>query len=204
METPDAIVVLAGGIKQDAFGRWVSTDLTAADDAFGAPGAKLRVIAAAKLAIKYPNAAVVASGGKGFDVPKDAPENRPLLAEILRDELIECGVPAAHIVLETSSNSTYQQLQELERFITKQDWHAITIVTNRYHLPRVQTVVDVKFSKLVGVIELVSAEDILIEADPARWEDAIEEAYGSTLMAERVEREKKGVVQIKDGTYQFR
>jgi len=137
-------------------------------------------------------------------VSEGAPEGRPLLADILRSELIESGVPAAHIMLETSSNSTYQQLCELERLITEQDWRVVIIITNRYHLPRVQAMVDAKFPKLVGIIELVSAEDILIEADPARWKDAIEEAYRSTFMAERTEREKKGTAHIKDGTYSFR
>jgi uncharacterized SAM-binding protein YcdF (DUF218 family) len=203
METPDAIVVLAGGIKQGVSGRWVSTDLTDADDTLGAPGGKTRVLATAVLATAHPTTTVIASGGKGFDVPKDAPENRPLLAEILRDELVECGVPVGRIVLESDSNTTYQALECLGALVAERDWRNIVIVTSRYHLPRLRAIVEAKFPELGASLRLVSAEEILSGVDPVRYKTAFADIYASAFMKERIAREERGIMQIKDGTYQF-
>lgn len=204
MKTPNTIVVLAGGIKQDASGRWESTDLTAKDSAEGAPGGKLRVFAGAVLAGEYPEAIVIASGGKGYDVPKDAPKDRPFLAEILCDELVGSGVPESRIVLETNSHTTYQQLQQLELLVQEKALHKVVVVSSRWHLPRIETMLAMKFPALRTGVLLVSAEEVLLETDPARWGSAIEKAYASAFMRERIAKEKRGIAQIKNGTYQFR
>lgn len=203
MGTPDAIAVLAGGIKRDASGRWVSTGLTAEDDKLGAPGGKLRVLSAAVLANRYPAAIVVASGGRGSDIPPNAPEDRPLLAEILRDELTDGGISTSRVLLEKNSNSTYQQLQALEILIAERGWHNVMIVTNRYHLPRVRAMIEMNFPKLVASSKLISAEDVLLEADAMRWTAVVAGAYGDAFMTERIAKEEKGILQIKSGTYQF-
>lgn len=200
----DAIIVLAGGIKQDASGRFVSTDLTAEDNGLGAPGGKLRAIAAAALAIKYNEAAVIASGGKGYDVPKNAPENRPLAAEILRDELIENGVPANRIMLEKNSNTTYQQLQELEKLIAEKHWRNVILIVNRYNLSRLHAMIKAKFLPLIEIVTGISAEEVLCKEDPSRWGKQVTEAYESQFMTERITKEEEGLLQIKNGTYQFR
>lgn len=201
---PDAIIVLAGGIKQDASGRWVSTNLSIEDDAFGAPGGKLRVLAGAVLATEHPDALVIASGGKGYDVSEDAPEDRSTLAEILRDELADAGVSRERIVLEQHSNTTYQQLQELEALLGERGLMRVLFITNRYHLSRLRTLLEMKFPALMASAELVSAEDVLIERDAARWEALVNEAYESAALKERIAREEQGVAQIRAGTYQFR
>lgn len=203
MKTSNAIVVLAGGIKQDTSGHWESTSLTAGDSAQSAPGGKLRVLAGAVLAGQYPEAIVIASGGKGYDVPNDAPKDRPFLAEILRDELVESGVPKSRIVLETNSHTTYQQLQQLELLVQQQALHKVVIVSSRWHLPRIETMLAMKFSELRTSVELVSAEEILLEADPMRWGAVIAGAYSSAFMTERIVKEDRGIAQIKNGTYDF-
>ena len=204
MEDPDAIVVLAGGIKQDPSGRWVSLDLSEGDNALGAPGGKLRIHAAAVLSNRWPQVSVVTSGGKGSDVPEGTPEDRPPLAEILRDELVQSGVSVDRIILEQRSNSTYQQLQELETLIAEKKWKQVQLITNRYHLARLTAMIEAKFPVLAGVAQPLSAEEVLIGADPERWEILIIEAYESAWMKEREMKEAQGVEQIKNGTYQFR
>lgn len=206
MKTPDAIVVLAGGIKQDTSGRWVSTDLSAEDDALGAPGGKLRVLAAAVLATMYPTAIVILSGGEGYDVPKGIPEDRPSLAKILRDELVESGVSADRIVLEENSNTTYQQLQELEVQIKEQGWQSVMVITNSYHHERVVAMIEAKFTQLKegANFNLVSAETVLVTNDSKRWRSLLEKEYKSAYMQERENKEKLGIEQIHSGVYQFR
>ena len=204
MKSPDAIVVLAGGIKQDASGQWVSTDLTAADDKLGAPGGKLRVLAAAVYATAHPVVAVIASGGKGFDVPKDVPENRPPLCEIVQGELIAAGIPEARIEGECESNTTFQQLQQIELLRRNHGWRNIAIISNRWHLPRIDAMLGVEFSTIHTCVQLISAEEVLIETDPVHWKAVIQEAYRSDYMKERIAREENGIAHIKDGTYQLR
>ena len=204
MDAPDAIVVLAGGIKENPSGRWVSTDLTAEDDILGAPGGKLRVLAAVVLALhKYQNAVVIACGGKGYDVPKGTPEARPICAEILRDELVESDVPIARILLEKNSNTAYQQLQELDKLVAERQWRSIIIIVNRYSLSRVRATLETKFPKLIGSTELLSAEDVLLDADRTKWEALFTEAYASAWLTKRIEKEKQGELQIRVGTYRF-
>lgn len=204
MKVPDAIVVLAGGIKQDVSGRWASTDLTEEDDKQGAPGASLRISATMVLSNRYPLARVIASGGKGYDVPENTSEDRPLLCEILERELIVAGVPKKRIELEGTSNTTYQQLQQLKLLIQKREWNDVALVSSRWHLPRIEAMFEMKFPELRTRVDLISAEEILIDTDSAKWELAIAGAYNSSFMRERMKKEDKGILQIKSGTYQFR
>jgi uncharacterized SAM-binding protein YcdF (DUF218 family) len=198
---PDAIVILGGTIKREG-NEWVSTSLTASDDFFGAPGGALRVEAATIIAKNYPNAAVVASGGKGYD-SGNLPDERPVLADVIRRELIEYGVAASRILMETNSNNTYQQLQELENIIGDHQWKHIVMVTNRWHVPRTHAMLAAKFPTLLSRVTITSAEDILLENEPATWKRQIDEAYESDFLKKRIAVEEQGVQQIKAGTYQF-
>lgn len=199
----DAIVVLSAGIKHGEDGRWVSTDLTEADNILGAPGGKLRVIASAILSNRHPNAVVVANGEKGLDIASSVSKDRPTLAEITREELIENGLPEERIILEKNSNTTYQQLQELEKMVIKRKWRNILIVTNRYHVARVKAMIGMKFPKLVAIVKVISAEEVVIYENSAKWENAIIEAYASDYMKERTAREEQGILQITNSTYRY-
>lgn len=204
MKEPDAIVVLAGAIWKDQAGHWVSTGLTEEENAFGAPGGALRVAAAAELARQHESAMVVASGGRGYDVPKDAPEDKPLLAYVLKRELSESGVSDSRIISEEHSNSTYQQLQEIEKLIMQKNWQSVMLITNRYHVERLTAMIEKKFPEILNVVQAVSAEEVLIGAHPEQWKSDIENAYAGSWMAERITREKQGVAQIQNGTYHFK
>ena len=206
MNQPDAIVVLSAGIKQISTGRWVSTDLTEADDRQGAPGGKLRVLAAAALATQYPQAIVIASGGKGFDVPSGTLGDRPLLSEILCEELIEAGIPRGRIELEKASNTTYGQLTEIKKLSPARGWQNVLLVTNRWHLLRLDALIEVKFAdfKKNVTVKLVSSEEVLLQMDGNQWENLIQEAYTSEWLARRVEREERGIKQMKERSYIWR
>ena len=132
--------------------------------------------------------------------------DRPLLADILMDELREIGVDEARVILERNSNSTFQEIQEVERLMHEHGLTQLTFITNSYTLPRLETMVAVKFSHMENHAKLVfvAAEDVLLRADPKTWEDTIREAYASEYITRRIEREQHGIAQIKDGSYTFR
>jgi spore coat polysaccharide biosynthesis protein SpsF len=203
-EVLDAIVVLAGGIKQDHGQRWVSTDLTEDDDRQGAPGAILRIHAAAMLADIFPKAVIVASGGEGYDVPVNTLCRRPLLAEILHRELVENGVSPERIFLENKSNNTYQQLLELQTMLALKHWERAIVVTNSWHLTRVRAMLLRKFGDLARRADVMAAEDVLVAAQPDRWITWLAGVYQSDFLKKRIEREHRGVRQIKNDTYDFK
>lgn len=200
---PDAIGILAGTIKE-VNGTWMSTALTEEDDRIGAPGQQLRIAAAVVLARKYPDALLVPSGGIGYDHPLGIKNARPFLAEVMRDELLEHGVSPSRIILETGSNSTYQQLQEIRNMLVAHKWDHVALVTNRWHVPRTEAIVVAKFPDMVRHVTLIPAEEVLLEDSPEVWKAGIESAYRSPFLKERIEKELEGIRQIKAGTYNFR
>jgi uncharacterized SAM-binding protein YcdF (DUF218 family) len=151
--SPDAIAVLAGGVKPNGDGTWSSTDLTADDDRYGAPGGKLRILAAAVLAERHPAAVVVSGGAQGFESPDTATE-RPSLAAILGRELVAAGVPHDRLVLEDRSNSTFQELRVLAELAVARRWSAIVIVTSRWHVERVRVMLRTQFAGLEAAAAL--------------------------------------------------
>ncbi len=201
-----AYALLAGGIKQDTSGKWVSTDFSAEDDTLGAPGGKLRIFAAAVLMREHPGNLLITGGGKGHDMPASTIDERPLLADILSQELLECGVPKGRILLERRSNTTFQELQELERMVPAHGFTHLSVITSRWHIPRCRAMVDAKFSHLkeLAHIEYIAAEDVLIAYDPARWQKEIADGYAADFMIERILKEEHGVAQIRAGTYNFK
>ncbi len=200
------LLMLAAGIKQDVSGKWVSTDHTEEDSLLGAPGGKMRVYAAALLAQERADIRIITGGGMGYDVPTGTSRERPPLAEILRAELIDRGVDANRLILESTSCNTFQELIELERFISQYQIEKCTILTSRWHLPRLSAMIKIKFERMSKNVsfELVSAEDVLIAHDANKWKTLIESAYQTDWMRTRIKMEDQGTKQIINGTYHFK
>lgn len=201
-----AICVLSAGIKKNKAGYWVSTNLTKEDDKLGAPGGKLRVIAASYLYKDCPDILIIVSGGRGWDVKNDELE-RPDLSEIIKLELIELGVSEQNIIKENKSNKTFEQLKELKKIVDNEKFDETTIITNDYHLARVKTMLEYvqELSKMFADkrIALQSAEKICLQHDRGKWCNIIKEAYESKEMKHRMAMETDGIRQIKNGTYKF-
>lgn len=202
----NAYALLPAGIKQNPSGIWESTDLSAADARLGAPGGKLRVYAAAILMQENPDWLLITGGDMGYDVGEGKPTAHPTLADILQRELLEIGVPSERIILERNSNTTYQELQELQRIVAEHGIVHVSIVSNRWHMPRLEAMIEAKFADLKKRADLlvIMAEDVLIADDPKRWRQLITDGYASQFMIERAVQEQLGVAQIRAGTYTYR
>jgi hypothetical protein len=201
-----AIVVLGGGLTKEN-NKWRTTAFSDKGDNFGICGGRLRVVAASLLYKKRVGRLIISSGGKGQ--LKNIP-NVPAVSIVVKNELIDLGVPAEKIIEENSSDNTFQQLLGFNKIINKNNLGKIIIISNKFHLPRLQAMIKCN-SKLFGLkrmidnskLELKSAEEILLKYEPDIWRKIIEKAYKSKEMKERVELENKGICQIKDGTYKF-
>lgn len=197
MINTDIIVVLGGGLLYEN-GVWRTTRFNEKGDTFGALGDRLRVEAAALLYQENPDAVLIASGGKGQ--LKDN-SDAPTISSVIKKELIELGVPAARIIEEDVSGNTWQQLQQLKALIQQRSARSVLIISNEWHLPRVKAMIEK--DSAIEILQCVSAEEILIERDAARWKSFIAMAYQSDDIRKRIELEMKGVEDIRKGTYRL-
>jgi len=203
----NAIAILGGGLQKNKNGVWRTTNFTEGDN-FGSLGDYLRVIAGNYLYKNDTRRLIIALGGKGQY--KDNPDTPPI-SKIIRNELMELGIPVKNIILEKNSNNTYQQLIELQKIILNKNLTSIIIVSNKYHLPRVKTIIEyageLKKLKIMmdnSKIKLESAEKIVIKYDAEKFNDIIKSAYAGEAMKLRISLEKKGIRQLKNGSYKLK
>ena len=191
-----AIIILAGGFRKNRKGRWQS-------GGFSGPvfGSNLSVLAGSYLFKKDPAQIIIASGGRGYlKKYKDAPR----CSDIMRKELQVLGIPGHKIIEEKKSNNTYQQLKELNQLLKKLKINNVIIVSNRYHLPRVKTMLKYLFEfKLADQIQFVPAEKVVTEYRPG-LKYKIEKLYQSEKVKKMIQREREGIKQIKSGEYDTR
>jgi len=195
-ELQQGLLVLGGWPRPDDQGVWHSSLFEN-----GGIGDRLRVEAANVLYHAAPQLILVAGGtGKLAHLAEALP-----CASVMKRELLELGVPAAHIVEETRSANTYEQLQTIKSLFAEFPRATLRVVSNRYHLPRISAFLsrDTQLQDWYahGRIQLLAAEDVLLQHDPSRWQALIADAYASAAMRERMEQEEKGVRDIRAGSY---
>lgn len=207
-EDPKSIIaVLGGALIKDESG-WRTTHFNEGDN-FGASGDWIRTVAAHYLYEDYKiltsNLFIVVSGGRG---QLESVPDAPALADILCGELLELGIPADRIFKENQSGNTFQQLRELSRLIFELNFGKITVISNRWHLPRISAMIarvpalaSLRRMKSDKNLVLESAEEIVLKHDRGRFGKIIADAYQSKEMQERIRLEKAGVAAIKAGTY---
>lgn len=200
------IIVLGGALKKTKTG-WRTTHFQDKGDLFGVSGDRLRVLATMELyqsfikKEKNAHVSIVASGGKGQYIHMKV----PFLSRVIKKELMEGGLPARAIIEESKSNNTFEQLQESAKILKNKNVNTAILISSRHHLPRIKAFIkyDKSLKGTLNKLQLKSAESILINANPKRWKRSIELAHQSKAMKERVRLEKKGIQQIKNGTYDF-
>lgn len=147
---PEVAVVLGGGIGPDG----TPTASTAA-----------RARAAAHLASKRPDLAVILSGshGDGESPPKSE-------AAIMADLLIESGIERRRVFLEERSRDTIGNAVEVvSRYLGKMEPRPLYLITSPFHLERAL----VTFRHLLGFawqVQAVAAEDTADDLERAKRE----------------------------------
>lgn len=191
-------------MKKETDGLWHSTGFDDLKEHFGAPGSILRVEAGVILFKKNPNSFIVALGGKGQ--LSHMPDARPL-AEIMKRELVGSGVPEEKILEEAESSGTYEALKALIKIAKGISPDEIVIVSNRYHLPRIEAMVAyepvLKDAAKKFKIKFASAEDILIENNSKAWEGILKTIYDSAEIKELMKKEEFGARQVREGKYKY-
>jgi uncharacterized SAM-binding protein YcdF (DUF218 family) len=199
--SPDAIIVLSGGVTQKGDGTYRSTAYK--DDGFGG---KARVIAAAELAAAFPDSVIVTTSKVGD-------ENH---AQIMKAELERLSIPEDRILTEERSTNTRTELEEMARMTVDYNWGNVVVITNDWHMPRTkefferlgslprtdeETVTALQAMKDANIqVSFVEAEDIL-PIRSSKYQPLIDAAKSTEDHLERVAAEERGIRALREGTY---
>ena len=119
---PDGIIVLGASIE---------ADLSVAHGTPVVRGAPDRIIAAAALARRYPNARVVFSGGSANLVSNDARE-----ADFAGAIFESLGVDKSRLIMERRSRNTQENAEFSKALVAPKDGERWLLVTSAFHMPR--------------------------------------------------------------------
>ncbi len=117
--------------------------------------------------------------------------------------------PAPALILDQSENS-YGDIEHALKTATERGWTKLGFLSNQYHLPRLQKLFELarknnapQFDTIE--VTLLGAEDIIVSLSSdvmrARYEPILIEAYTEPGMLSRIAQEKKGISDIKSGSY---
>jgi uncharacterized SAM-binding protein YcdF (DUF218 family) len=120
--TPDGIIVLGGSIE---------ADLSVAHNTPVVRSAPDRIIAAAALAKRYPNARVVFSGGSSKLISNDARE-----ADFAGALFESLGVDKSRMTMERRSRNTQENAEFSKALVAPKDGERWLLVTSAFHMPR--------------------------------------------------------------------
>jgi uncharacterized SAM-binding protein YcdF (DUF218 family) len=120
---PDGIVVLGGAIDPD---------LSAAHGMAVFTGAAGRIIAAAELARRYPNARILYSGGNANLVSGDASKETDHVMAIFES----LGISRDRLMLERRSRNTWENAEFSKAIVAPKTGERWLLVTSAYHMPR--------------------------------------------------------------------
>jgi hypothetical protein len=200
----EAIAVIGGCIRRDEKGEWHTTGFNEPGDNFGVTGDNIRVIAGSYLYQDNPEQLVIACGGRG---QLEKIEGSVPVSAVIKKELMELGVPKEKIIEESESGNTFEQLRKLKEIAEKMKLEKINIISNRYHLPRIEAMIK-SFPELNGLsgstkVKFIEAEGIVNEHEREKWETIIKNAYGGEEMKKRILSEQKGLDDIRKGEYRI-
>jgi uncharacterized SAM-binding protein YcdF (DUF218 family) len=120
---PDGIIVLGGSIEPD---------LSAARGTAVFTGSVDRIIAAAALAHRYPQARIVFSGGNANLVSDDAAKE----ADTARAVFERLGVAKGRLLMERQSRNTLENAEFSKAMLAPKPGERWLLVTSAYHMPR--------------------------------------------------------------------
>jgi uncharacterized SAM-binding protein YcdF (DUF218 family) len=119
---PDGIVVLGGPLD---------ADLSAAHGVPVISGAADRIIGAATLAHRYPNARLIYSGGSPNLISNDARE-----ADYATALFQGLGIPKSRLIMERQSRNTKENAEFSRQIAMPKPGERWLLVTSAYHMPR--------------------------------------------------------------------
>jgi uncharacterized SAM-binding protein YcdF (DUF218 family) len=119
---PDGIVILGGSIEADVSAAHGTPVVRSAPD---------RIIEAAALAHRYPNARIVFSGGSPNLIANDARE-----ADFAGAIFEGLGIAKSRLIMERASRNTMENAQFSKALVAPKEGERWLLVTSAFHMPR--------------------------------------------------------------------
>ena len=119
---PDGIIVLGGSIDPD---------LSMAHERPAIRSAADRIVVAAELARKYPNARILFTGGSANLISTDAKE-----ADFAVEVFDALGIDKARLTIERRSRNTYENAAFSKAMVAPKPGERWLLVTSAFHMPR--------------------------------------------------------------------
>ena len=120
---PDGIIVLGGSIDPDISRAHRTPVVRQAPD---------RVIVAAELARKYPDARIVFTGGNANLIASDAAKEGDYAGELLEG----LGIAKSRVIIERQSRNTVENAEFSKALVKPKPGERWLLVTSAYHMPR--------------------------------------------------------------------
>lgn len=212
MQHTSSVVAIMGGflgVDEKVPGRFRTCNVD--DNDYGLDRGDLRVYATA---VEYclardPKPTVMTLGGL-TPLHKTMPD-APHLSSVMKEELTSYTVPANHIeeVVVDPEWGTHRQLVHLGLAVANQSGiRRVTIISEKWHCERINTmlVFSPELDPLHGIqplVEVRSAESILLEHAPEHWHSKLLARYQNSSMADVKQRERRGTLAVADSTYQY-
>lgn len=157
----DGIVVLGGSVDADlSVAHRVPVVRTAAD----------RIVAAAALARRYPDARILFTGGSANLISNDARE-----ADYAMEVFESLGIPKSRLIIERASRNTYENAVYSKALVAPKPGERWLLVTSAFHMPR-----------SVGLFRKVG---FAVEPYPVDWRvGGREDLFSSNLSGEGLAR----------------
>src|SRR5204863_9879701 len=112
-------------------GASIEADLSVAHNTPVVRGAPDRIVAAAALAKRYPNARVVFSGGSANLISNDARE-----ADFAGAVFESLGVDKSRLIMDRASRNTQENAEFSKALVKPKDGERWVLVTSAFHMPR--------------------------------------------------------------------
>ena len=190
----DVVIVLGGNIRETPNRGYVSTSFVEGPEK--SIGALSRTLAAAELYKKGEAQKFITSTGKTHPNP-----NAPSEAQVMKDEMVRYGIPPEAIIVEDVSLTTMENAAECAKIIKDRDFRKVAVLTSSFHLTRSRLMFEsLGLEKEGRELSFLSSEKIIAKKSP-RHMALVKKAYGRQSMRDRMEREKKGIGDLRAGRY---
>jgi uncharacterized SAM-binding protein YcdF (DUF218 family) len=216
----DAVVVLGANVKKVG-DRYAPTDLRSPTE-MGLAGGGMRIAASTELYLHHQAKRFVFSGGQspravkkyGPDIPPEARIYGDQFERVLaglqkRSDFAERfqQLETPEVGYEDRSQNTETNLREVLRLIHESKWQRVALLTSDYHVPRVRELYEQALRdhpEIQTEITFLSAEDIMKESQPGKYDDVIRKAYESEDGVLRQANEAKGLADLQSGRYRVK
>jgi len=212
----DAIRVLAGGTAQLEDGSWVSPDYSETDNNGLASGATARVVATA--VIGFVNNDVKIEVGSHY-----RGDTQPSPSHVMAEELVHLGIDDTRIKQDRDSFDTVSEIARFLDEAIRNDWKNINIVTNEYHIPRINAFLDsnnlewlttdeeltLNLRRALSMIKtgelnvkIIAAENVVKDFDEDIYDEFFKNLPDNDKFIQRMEKERLGMMRIEtEGEY---